>query len=167
MTEAVQPPQFLEPTVDTPAHLRHPDDPEFRHLDGSPSQIPRLVDTGPREPGLYPCPDTTSGVCLPNTVCDTCQAWGRQAADVAPERDEEAVAAVPTAAPPRPEAPPHEPMAAGTYAVYDDGQGGVVLVIGTREGETIHRQIPAGLIKAGEMMMGGHSPLAALLGKFF
>ena len=143
MTEAVQPPQFLEPTVDTPAQ----------------------VDTGPREPGPYPCPNTTSGVCLPNTVCDTCQAWGRQVATDAAERDEEAVAATPTAAPPRPEAPPQEPMAAGTYAVYDDGQGGVVLVIGTREGETHHKQIPAKVIKMGEMMMGGNSPMAALFGK--
>lgn len=83
----------------------------------------------------------------------------------APERDEEAVAAVPTAAPPRPVAPPQEPMAAGTFAIYDDGQGGVVLVIGTREGETHHKRIPAKLIKAGEMMMGGNSPLAALFGR--
>lgn len=146
MTEAVQPPQFLEPTVvDTPAHLRHPDDPEFRHLDGSPSQIPRPVDT--------------------DAVDRVTAAEHAYVTDTAPERDEEAVTATPTAAPPRPEAPPQEPMAAGTYAVYDDGQGGVVLVIGTREGETHHKQIPAKVIKMGEMMMGGNSPMAALFGK--
>lgn len=84
--------------------------------------------------------------------------------DPAPERDEEAVTATPTAAPPRPETPPQQPMAAGTYAVYDDQQGGYVLVIGTREGQTHHKHIPAKVVKMGEMMMGGNSPLAALFG---
>lgn len=137
MTEAVQPPQFLEPTaaaVDVP----------------------------------LPCgcgPDETCCKCPVDRAMDIMSAQHDRAADTAPERDEEAVAAVPTAAPPRPEAPPHEPMAAGTYAVYDDGQGGVVLVIGTREGETIHKQIPAKVIRMGEMMMGGTNPMAALFGK--
>jgi hypothetical protein len=92
------------------------------------------------------------------------QDWHDAEPEPAPERDEEAVMATPTAAPPRPETPPQEPMAAGTYAVYDDQQGGYVLVLGTREGQTHHKHIPAKVVKMGEMMMGGNSPLAALFG---
>jgi len=87
--------------------------------------------------------------------------------DDAPERDAEAVAATPAAATPNPEAPDTDgpvPMAAGTYAVYDDTAGGFVLVIGTREGETHHKHIPARVVKMAEMAMGGNSPLAAMFG---
>lgn len=84
----------------------------------------------------------------------------------APERDGEAVAATPTAAPPRPDAQPRKPLAAGTYALYEDGNGGVVLVLGTADGETHHKHIPAKMVKMGEMMMGGGGPLAALGGLF-
>jgi hypothetical protein len=85
--------------------------------------------------------------------------------DDAPERDAEAVEATPAAAAPSPEvsAGP-DPLAAGTYAVYDDQQGGYVLVIGTREGETHHKHIPARVVKMAEMAMGGNSPLAAMFG---
>jgi hypothetical protein len=128
MTDAVQPPQFLEPTVDT--------------------HIPLPCGCGPGE---------TCCKCPIDRVLDAQH-------DRAPEHDEEAVQATPTATPPRPEAPPQAPMAAGTYAVYDDQQGGYVLVIGTREGDTHHKHIPAKVVKMGEMMMGGNSPLAALFG---
>jgi hypothetical protein len=85
--------------------------------------------------------------------------------DDVPERDAEAVAATPAAAAPSPEAPGGpDPLAAGTYAVYDDNQGGYVLVIGTREGETHHKHIPARVVKMAEMAMGGNSPLAAMFG---
>jgi hypothetical protein len=83
----------------------------------------------------------------------------------APERDAEAVAATPAAAAPNPEAPEGpKRLAAGTYAVYDDNAGGVVLVIRTDEGENHHKHIPAKIIKMGEMMMGGNNPLAAMFG---
>lgn len=80
--------------------------------------------------------------------------------DDAPERDAEAVAATPAAAAP-PSGP--EPIAAGTYAVYDDTAGGYVLVIGTREGETHRKHLPGHLVKMAEKMAGG-SPLAMLFG---
>jgi hypothetical protein len=80
--------------------------------------------------------------------------------DDAPERDAEAAAATPAAAAPP---PGPEPMAAGTYAVYDDQAGGYVLVIGTREGETHHKHLPGHLVKMAEKMAGS-SPLAALFG---
>lgn len=78
----------------------------------------------------------------------------------APERDAEAVAATPAAAAP-PSGP--QPLAAGTYAVYDDTAGGYVLVIGTREGETHRKHLPGHLVKMAEKMAGG-SPLAMLFG---
>lgn len=84
--------------------------------------------------------------------------------DDAPERDAEAVAATPAAAAPHSGAPAPEPMAAGTYAVYNDQQGGYVLVIGTREGETHHKHLPAHLVKMAEKMTGGNSPFAMLFG---
>ena len=88
-------------------------------------------------------------------------------ADDAPERDAEAVDATPAAPAPRPEAVNAEgpaPMAAGTYAVYDDQAGGYVLVVATREGQTHHKHIPARVVKMAEMAMGGNSPLAAMFG---
>lgn len=81
-------------------------------------------------------------------------------AAAAPERDAEAVEATP-AAPAPPSGP--EPLAAGTYAVYDDTAGGYVLVIGTREGETHRKHLPGHLVKMAEKMAGG-SPLAMLFG---
>ena len=80
--------------------------------------------------------------------------------DYAPERDAEHEQAVP-AAPPVPEQAPPEPMMAGTYAIYDDGAGGVWLVIGPREGGVIRKQIPAGMLKMAERFGGG---FAGLLG---
>jgi hypothetical protein len=79
--------------------------------------------------------------------------------DDAPKRDAEAVDAAPAAAQDGP-----EPMAAGTFAIYDDTRGGYVFVISTREGQTIHKHFPATVVKAAEMFMGGRSPLAELLG---
>ena len=82
-------------------------------------------------------------------------------AAAAPERDEEAAADTPAAAAP-PSGP--EPLAAGTYAVYDDGKGGYVLVLGTREGETHHKHLPSHIVKMAMKMSGGNNPLTALLG---
>ena len=82
----------------------------------------------------------------------------------APERDEEAAAAVPAAAPPPPAAAPPVPAVAGTFAVYDDDRGGIMLVIGTADGQTHHRHIPAAMVKMGEKLMGGGGPLGALFG---
>ena len=79
----------------------------------------------------------------------------------APERDAEAVEATPAAAAP-PSGP--TPLAAGTYAVYDDQAGGYVLVIGTREGETHHKHLPKNIVKMAEKMAGGANPLAMLFG---
>lgn len=107
-------------------------------------------------------PQRCEGPCPPQQVCDAC--CGPTGPDVVPERDEEAVAATPAAAPPRPEQPPRAPIAAGTYAVYEDGSGGVVLVLATSDGDTHHKHIPAKIIKMGEMMMGGNNPLSMLFG---
>ncbi len=82
----------------------------------------------------------------------------------APERDEEAVDATPTTAPPRPDAPPRIPIAAGTYAIYDDGGGGLVMVAKTSDGETHHKHVNARMIKMAQTLMGGANPLAALFG---
>ena len=100
-----------------------------------------------------------------NTCCDgisglhTAQCPDHQ--PDAPERDAEAVEATPAAAAP-PSGP--TPLAAGTYAVYDDQQGGYVLVIGTREGETHHKHLPKNIVKMAEKMAGGANPLAMLFG---
>lgn len=131
-------------------------------------QHDRLIDDGPAQPGPHRCPQTTSGVCAvrpeePLTIDTPCKpscGW-TPGTDPAPERDAEAVTATPAAAAP-PSGP--EPMAAGTYAIYDDGSGGVVLVLGTREGEVHQKHVPAMAIKMAEKLMGGASPLAGLLG---
>lgn len=58
---------------------------------------------------------------------------------------------------------------AGTHVVYDDGQGGVVLVIQDREGNSIQKHLPAGLLRLAEKMTGvgggGMGALGALFGK--
>lgn len=126
------------------------------------------IDDGPPQPGPYRCPQTTSGICAvrPGETStaqpckETCGCY--PGADTAPERDAEAVAATPAAPAPNPEAP--QPLHAGTYAVYSDNKGGYVLVIGTREGETHHRHLPAAMVKVAEKMAGGNNPLAALFG---
>lgn len=113
------------------------------------------------------CPSTGTFTCPPQTACDTCAPLCVDMGDVAPERDAEAVDATPAAPAPRPEAVNAEgpaPMAAGTYAVYDDQAGGYVLVVATREGQTHHKHIPARVVKMAEMAMGGNSPLAAMFG---
>lgn len=104
-------------------------------------------------------------------------AWPRPTTDDAPERDAEAVAATPTASAPHAEAPPLEdqapppqqpeapvPLAAGTYAIYDDGHGGYVMVAATSDGAVHHKHIPAAMVKMATMAMGGNSPLAGLFG---
>lgn len=83
--------------------------------------------------------------------------------EYAPERDAEHDQAVP-AAPPMPEQAPPVPMFAGTYAVYDDEQGGVWLVIGQSTGEVARKHIPAGMIKMAEKFGGAGSGLAGLFG---
>lgn len=44
------------------------------------------------------------------------------------------------------------PMLAGTYAVYEDGAGGYVIVAETSDNATIRKHIPHGLVK---MLTGG------------
>lgn len=118
---------------------------------------------------MMPCPDG----CGPDETCCKCPDERRMAAimadqlkpdeapvqhdrpDEAPERDVEAEQAVPAAAPPPPAQAPPVPLFAGTYAVYDDGSGGVVLVLGQSTGETVHKHIPAGLIRMAERFGGG------------
>lgn len=73
----------------------------------------------------------------------------------APEKDSEHEYALPAPTPPPPDEAPVQPMWAGTYAVYDDGAGGVVLVLGQSTGQTLHHRIPAGLIKMAERFGGG------------
>lgn len=75
--------------------------------------------------------------------------------DAAPEHDQEHEAAVPAAPPPPPPDAPPQPLFAGTYAVYDDGAKGVVLVLAQKGGETVHKHIPAGLLKMAERFGGG------------
>lgn len=181
------PTQFTEPVVMPVWDRREFQDPqdghpvtqeEFRHLDGSPSQIPRLVDDGPPQPGPHRCPQTTSGVCavrpgqepLTDTPCkDTC-GWypgaeqHDRAPDDAPERDEEAAAAVPAAAPPPPDHAPPVPILAGTFAIYDDGGGGFAGVVQLADGTVIKRHVGAATVRMAEKLMGGNSPLAGLLG---
>lgn len=79
----------------------------------------------------------------------------------APERDEEVQAALTGEEPSvsLPDAP--EPLWAGTYAIYDDGSEGLMLVIGTREGEVHHKHLPAAMLKMAEKMGG------SMLGGFF
>lgn len=73
----------------------------------------------------------------------------------APEHDIEHEYAVPVAAPPPPEHAPPQPMHAGTFAVYPDGAGGVVLVLQLApSGETMHHRIPAAMIKMAERFGG-------------
>lgn len=71
---------------------------------------------------------------------------------------------LPTPPPMPPQAPP-QPIAAGTYAVYDDGNGGAVLVLQPKGGETMTKHLPAALIKMAERFGGaGAGPFAGLFG---
>lgn len=76
----------------------------------------------------------------------------------APERDPEHDAAVPAAP---------APLAAGTYAVYPDGAGGFMLVLGMAgESEPFQHHIPAAMIKMAKMAGGlNFGPLSALFGR--
>lgn len=125
---------------------------------------PRSIPTefvAPEEP--LPAPDACPDGCGPDETCCKCPV--SRIVDLghtdAPERDAEAVAATPTAPAPPPEAP--DPMAAGTYAVYEDGQGGYVLVLGTREGETHRKHVSGYMVKMAEKM-AGNNPLSMLFG---
>lgn len=51
------------------------------------------------------------------------------------------------ASPPPPTAAPLAPIAAGTYAVYEDGAGGFMFVIAPREGGTFKHHVPAAMVK--------------------
>lgn len=83
--------------------------------------------------------------------------------DYAPERDAEHDQAVP-AAPPMPAGPPPVPLYAGTYAIYDDDAGGVMLVVGQSTGEVVRKHIPAAMMKMAERFGGAGSGLAGLFG---
>lgn len=48
------------------------------------------------------------------------------------------------------------PMIAGTFAIYEDGKGGMVLVTDTDQHGTIRKRIPAALVK---MVSGRFSQL--------
>ena len=57
-----------------------------------------------------------------------------------------------------------EPLVAGTFALYEDAKGGLVLVTDI-EGRGVERHaLPAGLVKAGMAMAGGGGKLSALKG---
>lgn len=57
---------------------------------------------------------------------------------------------------------PPAPMLAGTFAVYEDGQGGFVLVTQTEQHGVDRRHIPAGLVK----MAMGNGIVGKTLGRF-
>lgn len=52
-----------------------------------------------------------------------------------------------TAPVPHPGGTPPAPMLAGTFAIYEDGQGGYVLVTDTPDHGMMRKHIPAGLVK--------------------
>lgn len=60
-------------------------------------------------------------------------------------------------------APTHTPLMAGTFALYGDGKGGLVLVTETADGGVQRRQIPARLIK----LATGGGILGSQLAKIF
>ncbi len=115
---------------------------------------PRL----PRVPVQFIPPDAETAAAFPRHD---------RAADQAPERDAEAVRATPAAAAPdsgadeTPQQRP-DPLFAGTYAIYDDGHGGYVLVAKTREGQEHRKHLPAGMVKMAQKLSAG--PLASLFG---
>jgi len=88
--------------------------------------------------------------CPPQTVCVDCQTPTFGDGEPAPD------------APPPPAAAPPTPLVAGTYALYEDGVGGVFLVLGQSTGETLRHHIPAGMIKMAERFGPGGG-----LGKLF
>lgn len=77
----------------------------------------------------------------------------------APERDPEveaAVAAMET---------PVQPISAGTYALYPDGAGGLVLTLAQSTGESVQHRIPAGMLKMAARFGGvGISDFGRMLG---
>jgi CubicO group peptidase (beta-lactamase class C family) len=117
----------------------------------------------PRHDRPDDAPERCAGPCPPQQVCDACQY-----PDDAPERDAEAVAATPAAAAPdsgadeTPQQRP-DPLFAGTYAIYDDGHGGYVLVAKTREGQEHRKHLPAGMVKMAQKLSSA-GPLASLFG---
>ena len=94
----------------------------------------------------------------------------RRAASLPPEQPApENVSSDPVAAPTAPEDTavpavpegPAVPVVAGTYAVYSDGGGGLVLVATDQEGNTHRKRVPAPMLKMGATLLGGR------LGKIF
>lgn len=83
----------------------------------------------------------------------------------APERDPEVEAAVAAMEPaPANEAPP-QPISAGTYALYPDGAGGLVLTLAQSTGESVQHRIPAGMLKMAARFGGaGISDFGRMLG---
>lgn len=101
----------------------------------------------PPEPAAHPV-DVAPPPVLPPAVPDS------------PEQVTTAAEQPPADAPPAP-----VPLFAGTYAIYDDGAGGVMLVL-QQDGDVIRKHIPAKLIKMAEMATGGAGGLAGLFGRF-
>lgn len=147
MTDHATTPQFLEP-----GEVYDPDKTYacVSHPEGHPGREGYMPPENLDDQGRY----------VPVTMCTTGEVDEHAySGEEAPERDPEVQAAIEEAAPAQ-DAP--QPLYAGTYAVYDDGKGGVVLVLAQSTGETAHRHIPAGLLKMAEKFGGGG--LGALFG---
>lgn len=111
----------------------------FSHPSGAPVGLERTVETG------VPFPPELAAA-----------GPGDYAAPEAPEQDgEEHAYGVPDDAPPIPVELPEQPLFAGTYAAYDDGKGGALLVLQPKGGETLRKHIPAHLLKMAEKFSGG------------
>ena len=46
------------------------------------------------------------------------------------------------------------PLFAGTYAIYDDGAGGIALVFTDQDGTTHRKRVPAAMLRMGSSLMG-------------
>lgn len=57
--------------------------------------------------------------------------------------------------PPDAAANPDGLLAAGTFAIWDDGAGGLVLVAHPHGGEVQRRHVPAAMVKMGQRLFGG------------
>lgn len=68
----------------------------------------------------------------------------------------------PLPVPPPPTTAPDVPIAAGTYAVYHDGAGGFLLVLGPSDGQVFRHHVPAAMVKMAQRF--GGIDISALLG---
>lgn len=121
----------------------------FSHPSGAPVDVPL---TGP------------SGVYEPFTEAELQAA----ADDVALLQEESDPGPVPPQheAPPMPVEQPLTPMAAGTFAFYDDGAGGAMLVMQPAGGEVLRKHIPANMVRMIGKFTGAGGGIGSLLGMF-